>query len=152
MVNEINPPDKQKPKRSFFLTFISLIGFTYSAMFSILFLTGMIYSAGNSGILSQYLNLYELSRLYFFLFSIGGFLIFFASFTGIFLMWKLQWLGYYIYLAATLIFLGVELYFSGIYLPDLIIHACFILFFLLALSLNMRKEKKTKNPHKIFTK
>lgn len=135
-----------KPKRSIFLTFLCLISFTYSALFALLFLTGMFYSIGKSGILSQYLDLYDLNRLNFFLFSIGGFLIFFAAFIGVFLMWKLQWLGYYIYVLASFIFIIAEIVISGVYLVDIIIHAVFIFFFAVALGIiKLRKKKAVKS-------
>lgn len=145
-MEKLKTPETTKPKRSFFLTFLCIISFTYSALFAILFLTGMFYSIGNSGILSHYLELYDLSRLNFFFFSIGGFLIFFATFMGIFLMWKVQWLGYYIYVLASVTFIVTELIISGLYLPDIIIHAIFIFFFAVALGIIKLRFRKAKKP------
>ena len=92
----------------------------------------MLYSTGISGIMNKYLQLYDLSRLNFFLFSISGFLIFFSAFLGVLLMWKLQKLGFYIYAFSSLVFLLMEFSLEGIYLPDIIIHIIFIILFMIA--------------------
>ncbi len=144
-------PASIKPKRPFFLSFLCIIGFTYSSLFSILFLLGMLYSTGISGMLNKYLQIYDLSRLNFFLFSIGGFLIFFAAFIGVLLMWKMQKLGFFIYAGACIIFLGMELIMSGLYLPDIIVHSVLILLFLIAfpfgrkrrIRLSLKKQSST---------
>ena len=129
-------------KRPFFLTFLCIIGFTYTTLFSILFLMGMLYSTGISGILDKYLQIYDLSRLNFFFFSMGGFLIFFASFVGVFLMWKMQWLGFYIYTISAIIYLGMEVMIEGFYPPDIIINSTFILLFFISF-LYVWKRKRT---------
>jgi hypothetical protein len=138
-----------RAKRSFFLTFLCIIGYTYTILFSLLFLVGIFYTMGNSGILDSYLNLYDLSRFNFFLFSLGGFLIFFVSFIGVFLMWKVQWLGYSIYTAAALIFIAIQLFMSKIYLPDIIVHGVFILFYFIAILFSKRKNKAKKEVSEI---
>lgn len=132
---------KGKLKRPFLLSFLCVIGFTYTLMFSLLFLLGMLYSTGISGILDKYFYIYDLSRLNFFLFSLFGFIIFFASFLGILLMWKMQFFGFWIYLFAAITFVALELYVSGIYLPDIIIHSVFIILFFI-LFLHIRKKRK----------
>lgn len=128
-------------KRPFFLTFLCIIGFTYTILFSILFLMGMLYSTGISGILDKYLQIYDFSRMNFFFFSLGGFLIFFTSFIGVFLMWKMQWLGFFIYTISAIIYLSMELIIEGFYLPDIAIHSTFILLFFISF-LYVRKRKK----------
>ncbi|MDT8392590.1 MAG: hypothetical protein RQ761_02010 [Bacteroidales bacterium] len=118
-----------------------IIGFTYTVLFSLLFLMGMLYSTGISGIFDQYFRIYDLSRLNFFLFALAGFLVFFASFIGVLLMWKMQFLGFFIYSAATILFLLLELIISGFYLPDIIINGIFILlFFIIFLYINSKKK------------
>ncbi|MCK4570251.1 MAG: hypothetical protein KAT76_08165 [Bacteroidales bacterium] len=131
-------PDK--PKRPFFLSFLCVVGFTYTSLFSLLFLLGMLYATGISGILNKYLQLYDLSRLNFFLFSIAGFIIFFSAFVGILLMWKMQKLGFYIYTISAIIFLAMELVIAGFYLPDILIHALFILLFLIAFPFGKKRK------------
>lgn len=139
-----------KPKRPFLLSFLCIIGFTYTSLFSLLFLAGMLFSTGISGMMDRYFNIYDLSQLNFFLFALSGFLVFFASFIGILLMWKLQWLGFYIYSFAAIIFITLELAVTGPYLPDIIIHVLFILMFFL-LFLNVRKKQKAlkKDPENL---
>ena len=128
-------------KRPFFLTFLCIIAFTYTILFSFLFLMGMLYSTGISGILNNYLQVYDLSRLNFFLFSIGGFFIFFAAFTGVLLMWKMHWLGFYIYTFSAIIFISLELLIAGFYPPDIAMHGALIFLFLISF-LYVRKRKK----------
>ena len=128
-------------KRPFFLTFLCIIGFTYTALFSLFFLLGLLYSSGISGILDKYLQIYDLSRLNFFLFALGGFAIFFSSFVGVLLMWRMHWLGFYIYVASAVVFISLEMIISGFYLPDLIVHAALVLLFLLAMIFVSRKKK-----------
>jgi hypothetical protein len=131
-------------KRPFFLTFLCIIGFTYTILFSILFLMGMLYSTGLSGILDKYLQIYDLSRLNFFFFSMGGFLIFFSAFIGVFLMWKMQWLGFVIYVISAIIYISMELVIEGFYLPDIAIHSTFILMFFLSFLYVGRRKKLHK--------
>lgn len=131
-------------KRPFFLTFLCIIGFTYTILFSILFLMGMLYSTGISGILDKYLQIYDFSRLNFFFFSMGGFLIFFASFIGVFLMWKMQWLGFIIYTFSAITYLSMELIIEGFYLPDIAIHSTFILLFFISFLYVSRRKKLHK--------
>lgn len=106
----------------------------------------MLYSTGISGIMNKYLQLYDLSRLNFFIFSISMFLVFFASFIGVLLMWKVQKLGFYIYLASILIFLALETIMSGLFLPDILIHLLLIILFLIAFPFG--KKRRTKLIHK----
>lgn len=129
-------------KRPFILTFLCLIGFTYTALFSLFFLSGIIYSSGFSGVLDKYLQIYDLSRLNFFFFALAGFAIFFTSFTGVYLMWKMHWAGYYIYTLSALTFISLEMVFAGFYLPDFVIHITFIFLFLIAMTLAARKKKR----------
>lgn len=131
-----------KPKRPLFLGFLCVIGFTYTSLFSLLFLLGMLYSTGISGILNEYLQLYDLSRLNFFLFSIAGFIIFFSAFIGILLMWKVQKLGFYIYTISAITFLILELAIAGFYLPDIFVHALLILLFLIAFPFGKKRRAR----------
>jgi len=131
-----------KPKRPLFLGFLCVIGFTYTCLFSLLFLLGMLYSTGISGILNEYLQLYDLSRLNFFLFSISGFIIFFSAFIGILLMWKVQKLGFYIYTVSAITFLILELVIAGFYLPDIIIHTLLILLFLIVFPFGRKRRAR----------
>ncbi|NQT78280.1 MAG: hypothetical protein HQ565_11230 [Bacteroidetes bacterium] len=130
-------------RRPFFLTLLCLIGFTYTSLFSLLFLLGMLYSTGISGILNKYLQLYDLSRLNFLLFSLGGFFVFFSSFMGILLMWRLQRLGLYIYAISVIVFMITELILTGIFLPDIILHSLLIILFIVAFPLQQRKRRRT---------
>ena len=130
-------------RRPFFLTLLCLIGFTYTSLFSLLFLLGMLYSTGISGILNKYLQLYDLSRLNFLLFSFGGFFVFFSSFMGILLMWRLQRLGLYIYAMSVIVFMITELILTGIFLPDIILHSLMIILFIVAFPLRQRKRRCT---------
>jgi len=142
----MNPKPKKTAliKRPFLLTFLCIIGFTYTSLFSLLFLIGMLYSTGLSGFMNKYLQIYDLSRLNFFTFSISGFLIFFASFIGVYLMWKMQWLGFYIYSIAAIIFVGMEMIIAGFYLPDLVIHSTFILLFFISFLYVRKRDKAYK--------
>ena len=128
-------------KRPFFLTFLCLIGYTYTALFSLFFLLGVLYSSGISGILDKYLQIYDFTRLNFFLFATIGFAVFFSSFVGVLLMWKMQWLGYYIYTTAALAFIGLEVAIAGFFLPDFTVHIILILLFLIAMLFAGRKKK-----------
>ena len=102
----------------------------------------MLYSTGISGILDKYLQIYDLSRLNFFLFSIGGFIIFFTAFIGVVLMWKLQKLGFYIYVLSAIIFLGTELLITGFYLPDILIHSLLIILFIIAFPFGKKRRAR----------
>ena len=82
--------------------------------------------------MNKYLQLYDLSRLNFLIFSISMFLIFFGAFIGVLLMWKLQRMGFYIYTISALLFLGVETILAGPFLPDILIHLVLIILFSLA--------------------
>jgi hypothetical protein len=131
-----------RPKKPFFFSLLCYIGFSYTMLFSIMFLAGMIYSSGISGIFDKYLQIYDLSGLNFFLFSMLGFVIFFGSFTGILLMWKLYWPGFYIYTVSALMFMTLEIFYAGFYLPDILIHVILILLFFLSFPHKMRKKNK----------
>ncbi|RLD82004.1 MAG: hypothetical protein DRJ15_02775 [Bacteroidetes bacterium] len=146
MTDTADTPKAIKPKRPFFLSFLCIIGFTYTGLFSLLFLFGMLYSTGISGIMNKYLQLYDLSRLSFFIFSISMFLVFFVSFIGVLLMWKVQKLGFYIYLASILFFLALETIMTGLFLPDILIHLLLIILFLIAFPFG--KKRRTKLIHK----
>ncbi len=135
--------EETRVRRPFFLTLLCLIGFTYTSLFSLLFLLGVIYSTGISGILNKYLQLYDLSRLNFLLFSLGGFFVFFSSFMGILLMWRLQRLGLYIYAMSVIVFMITELILTGIFLPDIILHSLMIILFIVAFPLRQRKRRRT---------
>jgi len=134
-----------RPQRPFFLTFMCIIGFTYTILFSVLFLIGILYSAGLSGIIDKYLQLYDLSRLNSLIISISLFLVFFTSFLGVFMMWKMQKLGFYIYLTSVLVFLVLEISFAGFYLPDILIHLLLIILFLIAFPFGKKRRTKLLN-------
>ena len=142
MTETTDKPVVNRPKRPFFLSFLCMVGFTYTSLFSLVFLLGMLYSTGISGILNKYLQLYDLSRLKFFLFSGSGFLIFFTAFIGVLLMWKVQKLGFYIYTVAVLAFLGMELVIEGPFLPDIIIHSILILMFLIVFPFGKKRRAR----------
>lgn len=142
MTDIADTPKAIKPKRPHFLSFLCVIGFTYTGLFALLFLMGMLYSTGISGIMNKYLQLYDLSRLNFLIFSISMFLIFFTSFIGVLLMWKLQKLGFYIYTASGLIFLAAESIMSRPFLPDFIIHGLLILLFLIAFPFGKKRRAR----------
>lgn len=145
-MTEANNIDKPaKPKRPFFLSFMCIIGFTYTSLFSILFLIGILYSTGISGMLDKYLQLYDVSRLNFLVFSISLFLVFFTSFMGVLLMWKMQKLGFYIYLISILIFIGLEITFAGFFLPDVLIHLLLIILFLIAFPFGKKRRLRLLN-------
>ena len=136
-------------RRPFFMTLLCLIGFTYTSLFSLLFLLGMLYSTGISGILNKYLQLYDQSRLNFLLFSLGGFIVFFSSFMGILLMWRLQRLGLYIYAFSVAVFIITEVILTGVFLPDIILHSLLIILFTVAFPHRHRKRKSVaEKPHK----
>lgn len=132
---------KKNTKKPFFFSLLCYIGFSYTLLFSLMFLAGMIYSSGISGIFNKYLQIYELSQLNFFLFSVLGFVIFFGSFAGIFLMWKLYRAGFYIYTVSALLFITLEIIYAGFYLPDILIHITLIILFLLSFPHKLRKKK-----------
>jgi len=134
-----------RPQRPFFLTFMCIIGFTYTILFSVLFLIGILYSSGLSGIVDKYLQLYDLSRLNSLIISISLFLVFFTSFLGVFMMWKMQQLGFYIYLTSVLVFLVLEISFAGFYLPDILIHLLLIILFLIAFPFGKKRRLKLLN-------
>lgn len=102
---------------------------------------GMLYSTGISGILNKYMQIYDLSKMNFFLFSITGFIIFFTLFIGVYLMWRMQWLGFYIYTVAAILYLGMEMLLEGFYLPDIVIHSTFILLYFISF-LYVRRRKR----------
>ncbi len=135
---------KTKARRPFFLSFMCMVGFTYTGIFALLFLLGILFTTGISGILDKYLQIYDFSRLNFFFFSLGGFIIFFAAFLGILLMWKLQKLGFFIYAASVLLFLIVEFFLTGVFIPDIAIHILLVLLFLIAFP--FKKEKRIAIP------
>jgi hypothetical protein len=133
---------KKQIRRPFFLSFLCIVGFTYTLLFAVLFIFGMLYSTGISGILDNYLRLYDLTRMNFFLFSLGGFLVFFTSFLGVLLMWKLQKLGFYVYTLSVVVFLIAEIILAGLFWPDVIIHGVLISLFLVAFPFSRRRREK----------
>ena len=147
MTEKADNPSTNKPKRPFLLSILCVLGFTYTSLFSIFFLIGMLYSTGFSRILNKYLQLYDLSRLNFFLFSISGFLIFFAIFIGVLLMWRLQKLGFYIFAFASLAFLGMETIIAGPFVPDILLHILLIILFLIVFPFGKKRRARliTKN-------
>lgn len=145
MTEAIKKKKAVRPKRPFFLTFMCIIGFTYTILFSVLFLIGIIYSTGLSGLLDKYFQLYDLSRMHFLIFSISLFLVFFTSFLGVLMMWKMQKLGFYIYLVSVLVFLVLEIFFVGLYLPDIMIHVLLIILFLIAFPFGKKRRMKLLN-------
>jgi hypothetical protein len=131
-----------RPKRPFFLSFMCVIGFTYTALFSLLFFLGMLFSTGISGIIDKYLQLYDSARLSFLLFSIGMFLVFFAAFIGVLLMWKLQKLGFYIYTASAIFFILLESIIAEPFLPDIFIHLLLIILFMIAFPFGKKRRAR----------
>jgi hypothetical protein len=131
-----------RPKRPFLLSFMCVVGFTYTSLFSLLFLMGMLYSTGISGILDKYLQLYDLPRMNFFFLSLGLFLVFFSAFLGVFLMWRLQKLGFYIYTASAVIFIILESVIARPFLPDIIIHTILIIMFMIAFPFGKKRRAR----------
>jgi hypothetical protein len=131
-----------RPKRPFLLSFLCVVGFTYTSLFSILFLVGMLYSTGISGILDKYLQLYDMPRMNFFFLSLGLFLVFFTAFIGVFLMWRLQKLGFYIYTASALIFVILESIIARPFLPDILIHLFLIIMFMIAFPFGKKRRAR----------
>lgn len=129
-----------KARRPFFLSFMCIVGFTYTGLFALLFLLGILFTAGFSGILDQYLQIYDFTRWNFFFFSMGGFVLFFVAFLGVLLMWKLQKLGFFLYTAFVFLFMVVETFLTGFFFPDIIIHSLLVLLFMIAFP--FKKEKR----------
>lgn len=139
--NEVQIPNT-RPKRPLFLSFMCVIGFTYTALFSLLFFLGMLFSTGISGIIDKYLQLYDSVRLNFLLFSMGMFLVFFAAFIGVLLMWGLQKMGFYIYIASAIVFVLLESIIAEPFLPDILIHLLLIILFLIAFPFGKKRRAR----------
>jgi hypothetical protein len=61
------------------------------------------------------------------------------------MMWKMQKLGFYIYLVSVLVFLVLEISFTGLYLPDIMIHLLLIILFLIAFPFGKKRRMKLLN-------
>ena len=131
-----------RPKRPFFLSFMCVVGFTYTALFSLLFLLGILYSTGISGILDKYLQLYDLPRMNLFFLSLSLFLVFFSAFVGVLLMWKLQKLGFYIYAGSAVLFIVLESLIARPFIPDILIHLLLIILFMIAFPFGKKRRAR----------
>jgi len=61
------------------------------------------------------------------------------------MMWKMQKLGFYIYLFSVIVFLILEITFAGFFLPDILIHLLLIMLFLIAFPFGKKRRLRLMN-------
>jgi len=102
-----------KKQRPFFLSILCVAVFVYSGLFTLLFLTGIIFNKWFTTILNDFLPERNFKSTLILLLNLSGVILYGLSFLGAFYIWKLKRRGFYIYLVSTIILI-VAPYFIGL--------------------------------------
>lgn len=103
-------------QRPFFLSILCVAIFSYSTLFVLFFLTGIIFNSWITNVLNDFLNDGGVKQNSILLLSVGGIILYSLSFFGAFLIWKLKRKGFYIFLISSflIVFLPYLFHFGNI--------------------------------------
>ena len=101
---KINPVNS----RPFFLTLISLFSWVFFGLLSILFLTGIFWSAWVTRVTNHYIPSETWSVTQVRLIFAAGFLLHLLAFTGIILTWNMKKTGYYLLAISCLVIAAAQ--------------------------------------------
>ncbi|MBC8484539.1 MAG: hypothetical protein H8D45_00655 [Bacteroidetes bacterium] len=102
-----------KKQRPFFLSILCVAVFVYSGLFTLLFLTGIIFNKWLTTILNDFLPERNFNSTLILLLNLSGVILYGLSFLGAFYIWKLKLHGFYIYMISTIILI-IAPYFIGL--------------------------------------
>lgn len=92
---------KPQVQRPFFLSILCVAIFTYSTLFILFFLTGIIFNSWITNVLNDFLSVGEVQQNTIFMLSSVGIILYGMSFYGAYLIWKLKRKGFYLYLLSS---------------------------------------------------
>ncbi len=98
---------KSNVQRPFFLSILCVAIFSYSTLFILLFLTGILYNNWITKVLNDFLTVGEVQPNSILLLSIVGIILYSLSFLGAFFIWKLKRKGFYFYLISSLLIISL---------------------------------------------
>ena len=98
---------KSNVQRPFFLSILCVAIFSYSTLFILLFLTGILYNNWITKVLNDFLTVGEVQPISILLLSIVGIILYSLSFLGAFFIWKLKRKGFYFYLISSLLIISL---------------------------------------------
>lgn len=87
--------------RPFFLSILCVAIFSYSTLFFLLFLAGILFNSWITNVLNDFLTDGYVQQSFILILSLVGLLLYSMSFLGAFLIWKLQRKGFYIFLISS---------------------------------------------------
>lgn len=93
--------------RPFFLSIICIAIYSYSTLFILLFLTGILYNKWITKVLNDFLTVGEVHPNSILILSFVGIILYSLSFMGAFFIWKLKRKGFYIYLISSLLIISL---------------------------------------------
>ncbi len=96
-----NQEVKSDVKRPFFLSILCVAIFSYSILFILLFLTGVLFNSWITNVLNDFLTAGEVQGSSILMLSIVGIILYSLTFYGAFLIWKLKRKGFYVYLISS---------------------------------------------------
>jgi len=89
---------KSAIRRPFFLSILCVAIFSYSTLFFLFFLTGILFNGWITSVLNDFLTEGAVQQSSILILSIVGIFLYSMSFLGAILIWKLQRKGFYIFL------------------------------------------------------
>ena len=98
---------KSNVQRPFFLSILCVAIFSYSTLFILLFLTGILYNKWITKVLNDFLTVGEVHPNSILILSIVGIILYSLSFLGAFFIWKLKRKGFYFYLISSLLIISL---------------------------------------------
>lgn len=90
-------------QRPFFLSILCVAIFSYSILFILLFLTGVLFNSWITNVLNDFLTDGGVQGSSILMLSIVGIILYSLTFYGAFLIWKLKRKGFYIYLISSVL-------------------------------------------------
>ena len=102
---------KSNTKRPFFLSILCIAIFSYSTLFILIFLTGILYNKWITKVLNDFLAVGEVRHSFILILSFAGILLYSMSFLGAFLIWKLRRKGFYIYSVSSVLIICLPYFF-----------------------------------------
>jgi hypothetical protein len=103
---------KSNVHRPFFLSILCIAIFSYSILFILLFLTGILYNKWITKVLNDFLTVGEVHPSSILILSFVGMILYSLSFLGAFLIWKLKRKGFYFYLISSLLIISLPYLFN----------------------------------------
>ena len=98
---------KSNVHRPFFLSILCVAIYSYSTLFILLFLTGILYNKWITKVLNDFITVGEVHPNSILTLSFIGIILYSLSFMGAFFIWKLKRKGFYIYLISSLLIISL---------------------------------------------